>query len=58
MFQLFGAPAADKRLAVADGGHFGYPLSFLLKETNDWLDRYLGPVAKRAPVGGVPTGGL
>ena len=57
LFELFGTPPKDKRLALVDGGHWGWSVSFLLKETLDWLDRYLGPVAKTAPVGGVATGG-
>ena len=56
LFELFGTPPKDKRLALVDGGHWGWSLSFLLKETLDWLDRYLGPVTKTAPVGGVPSG--
>ena len=49
LFELFGAPAEDKRLALFDGGHVGFPPSFLLRESLDWLDRYLGPV-KRVPI--------
>jgi hypothetical protein len=37
------AGAADKRLALTDGGH-AMPRSDLLREATVWLDRYLGPV--------------
>ena len=43
LFQLLGAPAADKRHVVAEGGPWP-PQDLLVKETVDWLDRYLGPV--------------
>jgi len=40
-----GTPAADKRLALFEGGHVP-PVQGLMREVLDWLDRYLGPVAK------------
>jgi len=40
---LLGAKASDKRHIVVDGGHYP-PQDLLVKETVDWLDRYLGPV--------------
>ena len=43
MFELLGTPAADKRHLLYDTGHF-VPRNELIKETLDWLDRYLGPV--------------
>jgi len=43
MFELLGTPAADKRHLLYDTGHF-IPRNELIKETLDWLDRYLGPV--------------
>ena len=43
LFQFLGAPAQDKRHIVAEGGHWP-PQELLVKETIDWLDRYLGPV--------------
>ncbi len=43
MFALLGTPAADKRHLLYDTGHF-VPRNDLIKETLDWLDRYLGPV--------------
>jgi hypothetical protein len=43
LFHLFGTPKEHKRLAHFEGGHF-VPRHHLIKETLDWLDRYLGPV--------------
>ena len=45
-FERLGTPAADKRQVVQPGGHF-VPEDVLIRETLDWLDRYLG-----APVTG------
>jgi dienelactone hydrolase len=43
MFELLGTPAADKSHLLYDTGHF-VPRNEWIKETLDWLDRYLGPV--------------
>ena len=43
LFRLLGSPAADRRHAVVAGGHI-VPRNVMIKETLDWLDRYLGPV--------------
>ena len=43
MFRLLGTPAEHKRRVVYDTGH-GIPRDEMIKETLDWLDRYLGPV--------------
>jgi len=43
-FDLLGTPPEHKRFAVAEGGHF-VPRHKLIRESLDWLDRYLGPVA-------------
>ena len=43
MFRLLGAPKAQKRHVLADTGH-DFPRAELIKESLDWLDRYLGPV--------------
>ena len=43
MFRLLGAPKEHKRRVVFDTGH-GIPRNEMIKETLDWLDRYLGPV--------------
>jgi len=42
MFRLLGTPPDRKRQVVSEGGHF-VPRTTLVKETLDWLDRYLGP---------------
>ncbi len=42
MFNLLGTPPDKKRLVISEGGHF-VPRTELVKETLDWLDRYLGP---------------
>jgi eukaryotic-like serine/threonine-protein kinase len=43
MFEALGTPADQKRHIVADGSHF-VPRPVLIKESLDWLDKYLGPV--------------
>ena len=43
MFRLFGVPETQKRRRVYDTGH-SIPRPELIRETLDWLDRYLGPV--------------
>jgi formylglycine-generating enzyme required for sulfatase activity/dienelactone hydrolase len=43
MFELLGTPEKDKKWMVYKGGH-SVPRIVLMKETLDWLDRYLGPV--------------
>lgn len=47
LFNLLGAKAQDKRQIIAEGGH-APPQDLLVKETIDWLDRYLGPIADRS----------
>lgn len=42
---LLGTPAADKRHVVFEGGHF-LPRPQMVKESLDWLDRYLGSVGR------------
>jgi dienelactone hydrolase len=42
-FRLLGTRPPDKRLVIADGGHF-VPRNQLIGESLDWLDRHLGPV--------------
>jgi serine/threonine protein kinase len=46
LYRLLGTPKEHKRLALFDGGHF-VPRHHLIKETLDWLDRYLGPVKRK-----------
>jgi cephalosporin-C deacetylase-like acetyl esterase len=48
MFQLLGTPKQDKRRLVYDTAH-DIPRAELVKETLNWLDRYLGPVNRSAP---------
>jgi hypothetical protein len=43
-FDLLGAPEADKRHAVLEGGHLPPDRRAIMREILDWLDRYLGPV--------------
>jgi eukaryotic-like serine/threonine-protein kinase len=43
MFRLLGTPKENKRRVVYDSGH-DIPRSEMIKETLNWLDRYLGPV--------------
>lgn len=41
MFQLLGTPAAHKQHIVYEGGHV-FPFARIIKDTLDWLDKYLG----------------
>ena len=41
MFELFGSPDGQKRRVVYDTGH-NIPRPELIKESLDWLDKYLG----------------
>jgi eukaryotic-like serine/threonine-protein kinase len=43
MFRLLGTPKEQKRRVVYESGH-DIPRNEMIKETLDWLDRYLGPV--------------
>jgi formylglycine-generating enzyme required for sulfatase activity/dienelactone hydrolase/predicted Ser/Thr protein kinase len=43
LFELLGTPPADKKRLVFPGGH-SVPRTEMIKESLDWLDRYLGPV--------------
>jgi hypothetical protein len=40
---LLGTPAADKRRVAYDTGH-NIPRPDLIRESLNWLDKYLGPV--------------
>jgi predicted esterase len=42
-YHYLGTPESDKRLRIYETGHT-VPRNELIKETLDWLDRYLGPV--------------
>ncbi len=43
LFDLLGTPAAQKKRLVYPGGH-SVPRADTIRESLDWLDRYLGPV--------------
>jgi eukaryotic-like serine/threonine-protein kinase len=43
LFELLGTPAPDKEMRTFDGGH-AINNHDIIRESNDWLDRYLGPV--------------
>ena len=43
MYRLLGPPKENKRRVVYETGH-NLPRNETIKETVDWLDRYLGPV--------------
>ena len=43
MFRLLGTPPEQKRRVVFETGH-DIPRNEMIKETFNWLDRYLGPV--------------
>ena len=43
LFRLLGTPSASKRHATFESGHIP-PFLPIIKESLDWLDRYLGPV--------------
>jgi len=43
MFRVLGTPKQHKRRVVYETGH-NIPRNEMIKETLDWLDRYLGPV--------------
>ena len=46
LFKALGTPEADKKLTVLKGGHMPPEPQLVFKEILDWLDKYLGPVAR------------
>lgn len=42
LFRFLGSAPGDKRHFLVEGGHV-LPRNLIVKETLDWLDRYLGP---------------
>jgi len=44
LFRLLGTPEKDKRLVLVDSGHSVVRAADRVRETLDWLDKYLGPV--------------
>ena len=45
MFDRLATPDEHKRLVLLEGGHVPNEPNEVIRETLDWLDRYLGPVA-------------
>jgi eukaryotic-like serine/threonine-protein kinase len=45
MYELLGTPQKDKQMITFETGHVP-PRNEVIKETLNWLDRYLGPVKK------------
>ena len=45
LFRLLGTPEADKRHIIYETGH-AVPRKEFIRESLDWLDKYLGPVKK------------
>jgi len=48
LFRLLGTPEASKKHVLFDSGHVP-PFTEVARETIDWLDRVLGPVAPGPP---------
>jgi DNA-binding winged helix-turn-helix (wHTH) protein/formylglycine-generating enzyme required for sulfatase activity/dienelactone hydrolase len=42
LFQFMGTPPKDKKLVIYDGGHGAFPRPAAVRESLDWLDKYLG----------------
>jgi formylglycine-generating enzyme required for sulfatase activity/dienelactone hydrolase len=43
-YDLLGTPIEHKRLVAIEGGHVTTDRHALIRESIDWLDRYLGPI--------------
>jgi hypothetical protein len=48
LFRLLGTRGEGTRHVLMDIGHEWPPLNRVTRETLDWLDRHLGPVAREA----------
>jgi hypothetical protein len=48
LFRLLGTPERDKKHVLFESGHVP-PFPDVVRETLDWLDRYLGPVDTGPP---------
>jgi len=46
LFRSLGTPARDKKHVVYEGGHMVFPRPAAVRESLDWLDKYLGPVQR------------
>ena len=44
-FRLLGTSEKDKRQVIFESGHM-VPAKDLIRESLDWLDKYLGPVKR------------
>ena len=44
LFRLLGTPDKDKKQVIYEGGHGVFPRPEAVRESLDWLDKYLGPV--------------
>jgi len=45
-FSLLGSAEKEKKLLLYDCGHAELPRNEMIRETLDWLDKYLGPVKR------------
>jgi len=46
LFHSLGTPANDKKHVIYEGGHGAFPRPGAVRESLDWLDKYLGPVRR------------
>lgn len=46
IFRRLGTPAKDKKHVIYEAGHGGLPYREEVRESLDWLDKYLGPVRR------------
>ena len=46
LFHFLGTPAKDKKHVIYEGGHSAFPRPAAVRESLDWLDKYLGPVRR------------
>jgi len=46
LFDALGTAGVDKRRVIFESGHGGMPHNEHIRETLDWLDKYLGPVQR------------
>jgi eukaryotic-like serine/threonine-protein kinase len=46
LFRRLGTPEKDKRQVIYDSSHAGAPRTEVVRESLDWLDKYLGPVKR------------
>ena len=54
-FDLLGTPEEQKHHVVSEAGHY-VPMTEVIRESLDFLDRYLGPVGGGLELGCRPTG--